>query len=136
MYENILNAVKLQKLSSAQELENYDTFSKIQKEGIVLSDLMRKASEADELRKKLDELQSKPSVDADLLQVMESAVKDHESVKLAKRRVYSERERVLEEICTHDEGYRRAVEEYRTEVNRAYVEQKESKGVLLKKPSD
>lgn len=96
MYENILSAVKSSKLSSAQEIENYDVFSKLQKEGVVLSDLVRKASEADDLRKKLSD----------------------------------ERRRVIEEICMHDDRYRQAMEDYRAEVNRTYVDMKESKDVI------
>lgn len=79
MYENILSAVKSSKLSSAQEIENYDVFSKLQKEGVVLSD---------------------------------------------------ERRRVIEEICMHDDRYRQAMEDYRAEVNRTYVDMKESKDVI------
>lgn len=131
MYENILNAVKSQKLSSAQEIENYDVFSKLQKEGVVLSDLVRKASEADDLRKKVDDMsRSRPAVDTELLAVMESAVKDVESVKAAKKKVSDERKRVIEEICMHDDRYRQAMEDYRAEVNRAYVDMKESKDVI------
>lgn len=131
MYENILSAVKSSKLSSAQEIENYDVFSKLQKEGVVLSDLVRKASEADDLRKKVDDMsRSKPTVDTELLMVMEGAVKDIESVKTAKKKLSDERRRVIEEICMHDDRYRQAMEDYRAEVNRTYVDMKESKDVI------
>lgn len=73
---------------------------------------------------------SKPTVDTELLMVMESAVKDVESVKTAKKKVSDERKRVIEEICMHDDRYRQAMEDYRAEVNRAYVDVKESKDVI------
>ena len=127
-YENILNAVKSSgKLTPAQELENYDAFSKMQKDGVYLPDLMKKIAEIDSLKKKFDEISQKRPIDEELFAVMETAVKNIQSVKDARQRMTDEKARVISEICMHDEGYKKAFEDYRTEVNRAYVSSRESK---------
>lgn len=126
-YENILNALKSpSKLTPSQELENYSAFSDLQKQGVYLPDLVKKVSEVDELRKRIDEMdKAKPSVDAELFAVMEQSVKTVQSVRDARQRVADERSRVISDLCMADEGYRRAMEDYRKEVNRAYVASKE-----------
>lgn len=132
-YSNILNAMQSPagasagKLTPAQEVENYSTFSDLQKQGVCLPDLMRKVGEVDELKKRLEAVESeRKPMDAELFAVMESAVKTVPSVKEARQRAADEKSRVLSEMCLRDEGYRKAVEDYRREVNRAYIAQKEA----------
>lgn len=133
-YSNILNAMQsltgasAGKLTPAQEVENYSTFSDLQKQGVYLPDLMRKVGEVDELKKRLEAVETARTgpMDAELFAVMESAVKTVPSVKEARQRAADEKSRVLSEMCLRDEGYRKAVEDYRREVNRAYIAQKES----------
>lgn len=125
-YENILNAVK-SKLTPAQEIENYSTFSELQKQGVYLPDLVKKMGEFDEMKKRVDELSaSKPTVDAELFAVMEQAVRDDPAVKDAKHRMGEEKSRVLTEICMRDDAFRLASDEYRRAVNRAYIELKDA----------
>lgn len=127
-YENILNAVKSSKLTPAQEIENYSAFSELQKQGVYLPDMVKKMSEFDEMKKRLDELSaSKPSVDAELFAVMEQAVKGDEHVRDARARMNAEKSRILTEMCMRDEGFRRASDEYRRAVNAAYIASKEGR---------
>lgn len=128
-YDNIMKALGGQsKLTPAQEVENYSAFSDLQKQGIYIPDLMKKVSEVDELRRRIDEMdRSKSAMDEDLFAVMEQAVRSEPSVKEARQRMISEKSRVISELCMADEGFRKAMDDYRNEVNRAYVSSKEDR---------
>ena len=127
-YDNILKAVGGgSQLTTAQQSDNYSTFSEMMKQGVYLPDLLKRL---DAMEKKLSEIE-KPKenpIDAELFGVMEQAVKDDQAVVNAKRVLQNERSRVISELCVRDDGYRKAYDEYRRAVNAAYVAQKEPKG--------
>lgn len=130
MYDNILSALnkpgQTGKLSSAQELDNYSTFSDLQKQGVYLPDLVAKVKEVDELKRRLDEVEkSRPALDTAIFSTMEAAVADNPAVEAAKRRMDEAREAVLRELCMKDPRFTEAYESYKTVVNREYVQAKE-----------
>ena len=120
-YDNILKAVGGgSQLTTAQQSDNYSTFSEMMKQGVYLPDLLKRL---DAMEKKLSEIE-KPKenpIDAELFGVMEQAVKDDPGVVNAKRVLQNERSRVISELCVRDDGYRKAYDEYRRTVNAAYV---------------
>ena len=120
-YDNILKAVGGgNQLTTAQQSDNYSTFSEMMKQGVYLPDLLKRL---DAMEKKLSEIE-KPKenpIDAELFGVMEQAVKDDPGVVNAKRVLQNERSRVISELCVRDDGYRKAYDEYRRTVNAAYV---------------
>lgn len=127
MYDNIQKALGRpgEGLSTQQQSDNYETFSKLMKENVYLPDLLKKI---DDLEKKVDEM-GRPKenpIDAELFGVMEQAVKDDPSVVNARRILQNEKTRVISELCIKDEAYRKAFDEYRHVVNAAYVSLKES----------
>ena len=125
-YDHIIEAVRGQsRLTPAQEVENYATFSDLQKQGVYLPELVKKMQEFDDLKKRFDEMDSRPSVDAELFAVMEQTVRDDPGVRDARRRMSDEKTRVINEICMRDEGFRRVAEDYRRAVNSAYLSARE-----------
>lgn len=123
-YSNILKAVQGQeKLTAAQQADNYGTFSNLMKEGVYLPDLLAKVQKVDELEKRLAEI-DRPSVDEDLFAVMEAAVKGDAEVKTAYQRRQEAKTAAISRLCMQDDGYRRADEDYRQAVHRAYVSKK------------
>lgn len=123
-YDNIMNALKTQsKLTPSQEVENYNAFSTLQKEGVYLPDLMKRINDMETRLAGYEK--SRQEADADLFAVMEQAVRDEQTVREARQRVQDEKSRIIAELCGKDEGYRRAVEEYRRTVNAEYIRQKE-----------
>ena len=129
-YENIAKAVGRTttnpRLTPSQEVDNYNAFSELQKQGIYLPDLVKKLSQFDDMKRRLDEMDERKSkADADLFAVMEQAVRNAPSVKEARQRVSVERSRIIERLCSEDAEYRNAVEDYRREVNAEYIRQKE-----------
>ena len=111
-------------LSSSQKADNYELFGKMMKEGVYLPDLVKKIDALESKINDLEKLKENP-IDAQLFSVMESAVKDDPSVADAKRRLQSEKTRIISEMCIRDDAYRRAFEEYKRVVNAKYIEQKE-----------
>lgn len=107
MYEGITKAIQPRGLSPEQEAENYETFRRLMESGVYLPDLVRRAEA--------------PGTPAELFPVMEQAVADDPDVVSARGRMDGERSRILEELCARDEGYRRASEDYRGAVTRAYI---------------
>jgi len=130
-YTNILKAVgagNVPTLNAQQQSENYEVFSKMMKEGIYLPDLVKKMDAMETRIKELEKGPKQAQIDIDIFAVMESAVKNDEGVRFARQRVQDEKTRVLSELCMKDESYRKAFEEYRREVNTAYIRNKESIG--------
>lgn len=118
-YSNILNAVKGQQLTAGQQSDNYNAFSQLMKEGVYIPDLLKKI---DVLEKKVADME-RP--DTELFVVMESAVKGDADVKAAYQRRQDAKTAAIARICLQDEGFRKADDEYRQAVHRAYVERKE-----------
>lgn len=123
-YDNILNAVKgPSKLTPAQEVENYNAFADLQKQGVFIPDLLKRIGDMETRLAGIET--SRKEADADLFAVMEQAVKNEQSVKDARAKVSEEKSRIISEMCMRDERYRQAVEEYRRAVNAEYIRQKE-----------
>lgn len=114
-------------LSMAQQAENYDTFSKLMREGIYLPDLIKRL---DDMEAKVKALESQPKQDtnAELLAVMEQAVKNHQEVKTARQHVADVKSAIITELCMQDQRYRDALEAYKTTVNKVYIQTRESNG--------
>lgn len=79
--------------------------------------------------KELEKGPKQSQMDIDLFAVMESAVKNDDRVKYARQRLQDEKTRVLSELCIRDEGYRKALEDYRREVNATYIRHNERDGI-------
>lgn len=110
-------------LSFQQQSDNYAAFSDLMKQGVYIPDLLKRI---DALEVQVREQgQRKDTMDADLFSVMEASVKGDEEVKAAKQRLADEKSRVIAEICSKDEGYMKAMEDYRRTVNAAYIRNKE-----------
>lgn len=103
------------------DLDDYQIFDRLRREGRSLQDILRQAEEAETLRKRVDELSSRQGSDAEVFPVMEKAVSDDPDVVSAKDSLMTERNRVLSSLLMADEGFRRAHDEYRKTVHRVYV---------------
>lgn len=114
-------------LSMAQQAENYDLFSKMMKEGVYLPDLIKRL---DNMEAKVKALESQPKQDtnAELLAVMEQAVKNHPDVKASRQHVADVKSTIITEMCMQDQRYRDALEAYKTTVNKVYIQTRESNG--------
>lgn len=114
-------------LSMAQQAENYDLFSKMMKEGVYLPDLIKRL---DNMEAKVKALESQPKQDtnAELLAVMEQAVKNHPEVKASRQHVADVKSAIITEMCMQDQRYRDALESYKTMVNKVYIQTRESNG--------
>ena len=127
-YSSILKAIGKEDtpqggLTFQQQTENYSAFSDLMKQGVYIPDLLKRI---DTLEAQVREQgQRKDTMDADLFSVMEASVKGDEEVKAAKQRLADEKSRVIAEICSKDEGYTKAMEDYRRTVNAAYIRNKE-----------
>ena len=51
-------------------------------------------------------------------------MRNDDAVRFARQRLHDEKTRVLSEFCIRDEGYRKTFDEYRREVNAAYIRHK------------
>lgn len=111
----------------AQQAENYDLFSKMMKEGVYLPDLIKRL---DNMEAKVKALESQPKQDtnAELLAVMEQAVKNHPDVKASRQHVADVKSAIITELCMQDQRYRDALESYKTMVNKVYIQTRESNG--------
>ena len=114
-------------LSMAQQAENYDLFSKMMKEGVYLPDLIKRL---DDMEAKVKALESQPKHDAnaELLAVMEAAVKNHPEVKASRQKVADAKTAIINEMCMKDPRFKDALEEYKTTVNRVYIQTRENDG--------
>ena len=142
-YDNILKAMSGQnqsqppvheesnkiprQLSTLEQSQNYETFSMLMKEGVYLPDLIKRL---DDMEAKVKALESQPKQDtnAELLAVMEQAVKNHQEVKTARQHVADVKSAIITEMCMQDQRYRDALEAYKTTVNKVYIQTRESNG--------
>ena len=142
-YDNILKAMSGQnqsqppvheesnkisrQLSTLEQSQNYETFSMLMKEGVYLPDLIKRL---DDMEAKVKVLESQPKQDtnAELLAVMEQAVKNHPDVKASRQHVADVKSAIITEMCMQDQRYRDALESYKTMVNKVYIQTRESNG--------
>lgn len=129
-YDNILKALNQPQSTPAQggltfqqQTENYSAFSDLMKQGVYIPDLLKRIETLEAQVR--EQGTRKDAMDADLFSVMEASVKGDEEVKAAKQRLADEKSRVIAEICSKDEGYMKAMEDYRRTVNAAYIRNKE-----------
>lgn len=114
MYENILNALsggKVNQLTYEDSARNYALFDELQKKGVKLEDLIRKANAAD------DELRVNPAV----FTAMEKAVADRPEVKAAKADLERARDEAMRELLRSCPAYMSAETAYRDAVGKAYT---------------
>lgn len=139
-YDNILKAISGQnqsqppvheesnkmsrQLSTLEQSQNYETFSMLMKEGVYLPDLIKRL---DDMEAKVKALESQPKQDtnAELLAVMEQAVKNHPDVKASRQHVADVKSAIITEMCMQDQRYRDALESYKTMVNKVYIQTRE-----------
>lgn len=142
-YDNILKAMSGQnqsqppvheesnkisrQLSTLEQSQNYETFSMLMKEGVYLPDLIKRL---DDMEAKVKALESQPKQDtnAELLAVMEQAVRNHPEVKASRQHVADVKSAIITEMCMQDQRYRDALEAYKTTVNKVYIQTRESNG--------
>lgn len=110
-------------LTYQQQTDNYSAFSDLMKQGVYIPDLLKRIETLEAQVR--EQGARKDTMDADLFSVMEASVKGDEEVKAAKQRLADEKSRVIAEICSKDEGYMKAMEDYRRTVNAAYIRNKE-----------
>ena len=99
----------------------------LMKEGVYLPDLIKRL---DSMEAKVKALESQPKHDAnaELLAVMEAAVKNHPEVKASRQHVADVKSAIITEMCMQDQRYRDALEAYKTTVNKVYIQTRESNG--------
>ena len=99
----------------------------LMKEGVYLPDLIKRL---DSMEAKVKALESQPKHDAnaELLAVMEQAVRNHQEVKVARQHVADVKSAIITEMCMQDQRYRDALEAYKTTVNKVYIQTRESNG--------
>lgn len=114
-------------LSYQQQSDNYKAFSELMSRGVSLPDLLKHMEDL-EGRVKILESQPKHDANAELLAVMEQAVKGDPEVKTSRQKVADVKTTILTEICMRDQRYRDALESYKTTVNRVYIQSRESDG--------
>ena len=125
-FDNIKRALgqsQSEGLSYQQQSDNYSAFSDLMKQGVYIPDLLKRIETLEAQVR--EQGARKDTMDADLFSVMEASVKGDEEVKAAKQRLADEKSRVIAEICSKDEGYIKAMEDYRRTVNAAYIRNKE-----------
>ena len=129
-YDNILKALNQPQSTPAQggltfqqQSDNYSAFSDLMKQGVYIPDLLKRIETLEAQVR--EQGARKDTMDADLFSVMEASVKGDEEVKAAKQRMADEKSRVIAEICSKDDGYTKAMEDYRRTVNAAYIRNKE-----------
>lgn len=136
-YANILKAIGAQQtpgmepqaggLSVAQRADNYNAFTELMNRGVYLPDLIKRL---DDMEAKVKALESQPKHDAnaELLAVMEAAVKNHPEVKASRQKVADAKTAIINEMCMKDPRFKDALEEYKTTVNRVYIQTRENDG--------
>lgn len=136
-YSNILKALSAPQnnmpapstggLSMVQQAENYTAFDELMKQGVHIPTLIKRL---DEMESKVKALESQPRHDtnAELLAVMEQAVKNDPEVKAARQRVADVKTSIITELCMKDPRYCEALEAYKTTVNRIYIKRREPHG--------
>lgn len=114
-------------LSMVQQAENYTAFDELMKQGVHIPTLIKRL---DEMESKIKTLESQPNqnTNAELLAVMEQAVKNDPEVKTSRQHVADVKSAIITELCMKDQRYRDALESYKTTVNRVYIESREKDG--------
>ena len=114
-------------LTMEQQSANYAAFNELMKEGISIPDLLKRM---DDMESKIKTLESQPKHDtnAELLAVMEAAVKNHPEVKASRQKVADAKTAIINEMCMKDPRFKDALEEYKTTVNRVYIQTRENDG--------
>ena len=114
-------------LTMEQQSANYAAFNELMKEGISIPDLLKRM---DDMESKIKTLESQPKHDtnAELLAVMEAAVKNNPEVKQARQKVADAKTAIINEMCMKDPRFKDALEEYKTTVNRVYIQTRENDG--------
>lgn len=142
-YSNILKAIGAQQtptmepqaggLSVAQRADNYNAFTELMNRGVYLPDLIKRL---DDMEAKVKALESQPKHDtnAELLAVMEAAVKNNPEVKQARQKVADVKTAIINEMCIKDPRFKDALEAYKTTVNRVYIQTRESDGSERNRP--
>lgn len=112
------------KLTPGQQVENYNMFSEMMKQGVYLPDLVKKV---DVLTAEVESLKTKAKteVDTELFEAMEASVKGVPEVKRAKQHLADVKSMVISEMCMKDPRYQEAYDEYRRTVNKAYIDRAE-----------
>lgn len=134
-FSNILKAVgqtpapasPAPSLSWEQQSENYNIYSELTKKGVYIPDLLKRL---DDLESKVREMESQPKRDtnAEILAVMEQAVRNHPDVKASRQHVADVKSTIITEMCMKDPRYKQALEDYKTMVNKVYIQTRESDG--------
>ena len=114
-------------LSMAQQADNYSAFSELMKQGVHIPTLMKRLEDMEGEIKAL-KAQPKHDANAELLAVMEAAVKNHPDVKASRQHVADVKTTIITELCMQDQRYRDALESYKTMVNKVYIQTRESDG--------
>lgn len=128
MYENILSAINAQRSNPNLPLDNYKAADEASKQGISLSEVMKKV---DLLEKEVEELKKRPKdTDPEVFSVMESAVKGDPEVKAMKDRLNSMKLDLLQRYCMTDPTYSAQYTEYTALIGKKYVATKEIKADL------
>lgn len=74
------------------------------------------------------ESQPKHDTNAEILAVMEQAVRNHPDVKASRQHVADVKSAIINEMCMKDHRYQQALEDYKTTVNKVYIQTRESDG--------
>ncbi len=125
-FDNISLAINGQQNNVNRDLEDYNLFDRLRKEGRSLQDIVRQAEEAEALRKQMDEMgRTKPRMDAAVFSLMEEYVRDDPEVAVARNRLLDMRNAIISELCMKDNRYRGEFESYRNTVQERYVKARE-----------
>ena len=124
-FDNISLAINGQQ-NHNRDLEDYNLFDKLRREGKSLQDIVKQAEEAEALRKQVDEMDKrKPKMDAAVFVLMEERVRDDPDVQVARRKLLDLRATIISEICLKDPRYIEEYESYRNVVQERYVHSQE-----------
>ena len=120
-------------LSMVQQAENYSAFDELMRSGVHIPTLLKRL---DEMESKIKTLESQPKQDtnAELLAVMEQAVKNDPDVKKSRQHVADVKSAIITELCMQDQRYRDALEAYKTMVNKVYIQTRERDGRTERTP--
>lgn len=125
-FDNISLAINGQQNNVNRDLEDYNLFDRLRKEGRSLQDIVKQAEEAEALRKQMDEMgRTKPRMDAAVFSLMEEYVRDDPEVAAARNRLLDMRNTIISEFCMKDNRYRGEFESYRNTVQERYVRARE-----------
>lgn len=125
-FDNIL--MTLAQTPQNAQVDDYQLFDKLRREGRSLQEIVKQADEAEALRKRVDELSRRPPVDEEVFPVMESAVRDDPEVTAARDALSRARSNVISAILMRDPAFKEAFDNYRQVVRCRYVSKMEAGG--------